>query len=56
MAVAVAIPELELRAAFGHDRDRRRAMKRLRSLSRLLGIAAEFCRLGCRITGEQQQA
>ena len=48
MAVAVAIPELELRAAFGHDRDRRRTMKRLRSLSRLLDIAAEFRWLGCR--------
>src|SRR5215213_3413069 len=32
MAVAVAISELELRAAFGHDRDRRRAMQRLRPL------------------------
>jgi hypothetical protein len=28
MAVAVAIPELELRAAFGHDRDRRRPTQR----------------------------
>ena len=45
LAVAVAIPEFELRAAFGHDRDRRRATQRLRSLRRLCGRAAQFRRL-----------
>src|SRR5947208_16420864 len=52
MAVAVAIPELELRTAFGHDCDRRRAMERLCSLDCLLCIATEFRLLGYRITGE----
>ena len=56
LAVAVAIPELERRAAFGHDCDRRWAMERLCSLGCLLCIATEFRRLGYRITGEQQQA
>ena len=56
MAVAVAIPELELRAAFGDDRDRRRAMQRLRSLRRLRGSAAQFRWLGRRTAGQQQQA
>src|SRR6185295_2604173 len=56
MAVAVAIPELERRAAFGHDCDRGRATERLCSLGCLLCIATECRRLGYRITGEQQQA
>src|SRR6185312_742106 len=49
MAVAVAIPEFELRAAFRHDRDRRRATERLCSPGCLLCIATECRRLGYRI-------
>jgi hypothetical protein len=56
MAVAVAVPEFELRAAFGHDRDRRRATERLRSLRRLLGVAAQSRRLRRCASGQQQQA
>ena len=53
MAIAVAIPELELRAAFGHDRDRRRATQRLRSQRRRRGRCSPVPRLRRCATGEQ---
>jgi hypothetical protein len=56
MAVAVAIPELELRAAFGDDRDRRRTMQRLRSLRRRRVRTAQIRRLGQRRSGKQAEA
>ena len=47
---------VESAAAFGHDRDCRRATECLRSLRRLLGVAAQSRRLRRCASGQQQQA
>ena len=55
VAIAIAVLEFEFRAVLGHDRNRRRALQRLRCVSGRLRDAAEIGGLGCGVTGEQAE-